>query len=159
MLIKSRPHRPYHTPALFEGSTATEETDEDWADGYDENEDGGAVVNVNRVVRLEREREIVFSILDSLHRSTCSSRSTKDDLSTRIHIPRPRPTQERILQLGKWGRYELEDLEDILTNTKKLEANNNHLLQPLKKPIARLSFFLNHRFLQRENYQDIDQRI
>ena len=57
-----------------------------------------------------RERKILFPILDSLHiLSTCSSRSTKDDLSTRIHIPRPRPTQERILKLAKLSNVEIED--------------------------------------------------
>ena len=56
-----RTHRPYHTPALFEGSAATKETYQDWRDGHDQYEDCGAIVNMNCVVGLQIEK-IVFSV-------------------------------------------------------------------------------------------------
>ena len=49
---QARLYRPDHTFALFEGSAAAKETDENRSNSHDENEDSSALVNMNSVVGL-----------------------------------------------------------------------------------------------------------
>ena len=67
MTKQRRLYRPDHTFALFEGSAAAKETDENGSDGHDENENSSALVDMNCVVGLGRR-----SKLSSRHNLQCT---------------------------------------------------------------------------------------
>ena len=111
-----RTHGAEHAATLPVRAAAPEEGDEDGADGGDEEEGRRGAVDMHRAVRLwEAGSTFIQKLIFTLN--TWSSKSRKDDSSTRIQIPTPSPAQDK-------------------TKIKKFVKNKSHLQQLLKKPIA-----------------------
>ena len=134
---QARLYRPDHTFALFEGSAAAKETDENRSNSHDENEDSSALVNMNSVVGLRRIK------LSSLHNLQCTHLLQKIHEEWLVHQdPDPQTQPGTGENLGNMMSLSSSSDGLGLTNTKKLDRNKSHLQHPVKTPILTGRFLL-----------------